>query len=127
MLADGEAHVKLHFLSVSHSPGVCGRQIEAILKRGRAKRTRWLNDILLRDMAGHLTARAMEGLFKPVPFGETRHVTALSEAVTMEDQALWDAFRSIDMDRESRVLEVRPCSACSHSQYTQLFEEARLN
>ena len=49
----------------------------------------------------------MEALFKPVPFGETGHLTALSQAVTMENQALWDCFHSIDFDKQSRVLEVR--------------------
>ena len=77
------------------------------MRVGREKRTRWLNDKLLRDMAGALTARDMDALFKPVPFGETGHVTALSEAVTAENQALWDIFRSIDFDKQSRVLEVR--------------------
>lgn len=84
-------------------------QLEALMRVGREKRTRWLNDKLLRDMAGALTARDMDALFKPVPFGETGHVTALSEAVTAENQALWDIFRSINYDRQSRVLEVR-CS-----------------
>lgn len=77
------------------------------MRVGREKRTRWLNDKLLRDMAGALTARDMDALFKPVPFGETGHVTALSEAVTAENQELWDIFRSIKFDKQSRVIEVR--------------------
>lgn len=36
---------------------------------GRERRRRWLNDKLLRDMAGALTAPDMEALFRPPPFG----------------------------------------------------------
>ncbi|KAK9845871.1 hypothetical protein WJX81_004685 [Elliptochloris bilobata] len=52
------------------------QELEALMRVGREKRTRWLNDKLLRDMA-----------------------------VSAENQALWDMFRSIDFDKQSRVLE----------------------
>ncbi|KAK9811489.1 hypothetical protein WJX72_004757 [[Myrmecia] bisecta] len=78
--------------------------MEAVLRVGRERRRRFLNDKLLRDMAGALTAPDMEALFKPVPFGET-HTTPLTEAAAPENQAIWDLFRNIDMDRQQKVLQ----------------------
>lgn len=51
-----------------------------------------LNDKLLRDMAGALTASEMASLFKPVPFGEQR-VTLWERAAQPEHAVLWDLFR----------------------------------
>lgn len=51
-----------------------------------------LNDKLLRDMAGALTASEMASLFKPVPFGEQR-VTLWERAAQPEHAVLWDMFR----------------------------------
>lgn len=123
--------------------------LAARVRPGRPRR--WLNDKLLRDMAGTLTARDMvrgtaglaaalwpaphlsnealsvhsknpgaagftllqEALFKPVPFGETGHASIFSRAVAPEHVQLWDLFRSVDMDKESRVLQVRRAYAAS--------------
>lgn len=66
---------------------------------------RWLNDKLLRDMAGALTAQDMASLFKPVPFGEQR-ASAWERAARPEHAVLWDLFRTLDMDKQGRVLQV---------------------
>lgn len=66
---------------------------------------RWLNDKLLRDMAGTLTASDMASLFKPVPFGEQR-TSPWQLAAQPEHAVLWDLFRSLEMDKQSRVLQV---------------------
>lgn len=54
-------------------------------------------------MAGNLTASDMSSLFAPVPFGETR-ISLWEQAAAPEHAVLWDLFRSLDMDRQSRVL-----------------------
>ncbi len=47
----------------------------------------------------------MEAQFKPAPFGWTGHMRPLTQAMqTPEAAALWDNFRSIDPDKEARVL-----------------------
>lgn len=53
------------------------------------------------------TACLQEALFKPVPFGETGYVSLFSQATSREYVEVWDLFRSVDMDKESRVLKVR--------------------
>ncbi len=55
---------------------------------------------------GSLTADAMEALFQPAPFGETR-VSLLEQISSPENAAIWDMFRSIDPDKQSKVLQVR--------------------
>ncbi len=49
----------------------------------------------------------MEALFKPVPFGDTGHVSLFTQATSPEFVQVWELFRSVNMDKESRVLEVR--------------------
>jgi hypothetical protein len=75
----------------------------ALARVGRRKTLRWLNDKLLRDMVPALTAKDMESLFKPAPFGEER-VSTFSLAAAPEVAPLWDLFRTIDSDRQGRVL-----------------------
>ena len=59
---------------------------------GRDRRRRWLNDKLLRDMAGSLTAPEMETLFRPPPFGESTSHAPLRplEAVQLPGARLQD-------------------------------------
>lgn len=71
---------------------------------GARKRNRWHNDRLLRDLAGPLTAAEMRGLYSPVPFGEPRR-TAFAAAADPQHRDVWDMFRSIDPDRQRRVLD----------------------
>lgn len=56
-------------------------------------------------MAGTLTAADMSSLFKPVPFGEARP-SLWEQAAAPEHAVLWDLFRSLDMDKQGRVLQV---------------------
>lgn len=81
--------------TAEHSPRPC----PALLQR------RWLNDKLLRDMAGALTAADMASLFKPVPFGQPR-TSVWERAAQPEHAYLWDMFRSLEMDKQARVLQV---------------------
>ena len=55
--------------------------------------------------AGTLNAEQMEGLFSPVPFGEVR-TSALERIAAPELAPVWDMFRSIDPDKQAKVLLV---------------------
>jgi hypothetical protein len=48
----------------------------------------------------------MEALFQPVPFGEER-VSTLEKISGPEHAPVWDMFRSIDPDKQAKVLLVR--------------------
>ncbi|KAL4458348.1 hypothetical protein ABPG75_013213 [Micractinium tetrahymenae] len=79
-------------------------ELYALSRVGQRKQRRWLNDKLLRDMAGALTAADMASLFKPVPFGEQR-ASVWERAAQPEHAFLWDMFRSLEMDKQARVLQ----------------------
>jgi len=79
-------------------------ELAALDKVGQRRQRRWLNDRLLRDMAPALTAKEMESLFKPAPFGETDYVSPFTLAAAPEHCALWDLFRTVDADKQQRVL-----------------------
>lgn len=80
-------------------------ELQALDKVGARRRRRWLNDKLLRDMAGPLTAMDMESLFKPVPFGFTGYESALTQACAPQNAAVWSHFININPDKEKRVLQ----------------------
>ena len=84
-------------------------ELDYLYKVGRERRRRFLNDKLLRDMAGPLTASEMEGLFKPVPFGDTSHTSPLEEALQPKNATILDIFRNIDYGKQSRFIQVQ-CS-----------------
>lgn len=44
-------------------------ELRALEEAGVRRRRRWLNDRILRDMAGPMSMEQMEAQFKPVPFG----------------------------------------------------------
>lgn len=90
---------------------------------------RILNERLLRDMSGPLThagdkqlscrqapaghsietspdPAGMVELFQPAPFGYSNHLTPLQQALLPENVGIWELFRNIDSDRQSRVLQV---------------------
>jgi hypothetical protein len=46
----------------------------------------------------------MESLFKPAPFGDTGYVSVFTLAAAPEHAPLWDLFRSVDSDKQNRVL-----------------------
>ena len=79
-------------------------ELTALDRVGQRRQRRYLNDKLLRDMAPALTAKDMESLFKPAPFGETGHVSPFTQAALPENAGLWELFRSVDSDRQDRVL-----------------------
>lgn len=60
-------------------------------------------------LAGALTLDAMEALFQPVPYGEVRE-SVLEKISTPENAPIWDMFRSIDPDKQHKVLMVSPIS-----------------
>jgi len=57
---------------------------QAVSRVGRDRRRRWLNDKLLRDMAGSLTAPEMETLFRPPPFGEPTSAAPMRPLVAVQ-------------------------------------------
>lgn len=79
-------------------------ELYALSRVGQRKQRRWLNDKLLREMAGTLSAADMASLFKPVPFGEQR-ASLWEQAARPEHRILFDMFRSLDMDKQTRVLQ----------------------
>lgn len=50
-----------------------------------------------------------ESQFKPIPFGLPAPPSAFTLASAPEHAAVWDHFRSIDSDKEARVLQVNEC------------------
>ena len=82
-------------------------ELDFLYKVGRERRRRFLNDKMLRDMAGPMTASEMEGLFKPVPFGDSSHISPLQEVLQPENASIWDMFRNIDYDKQTRFMQVR--------------------
>ncbi|KAL3141302.1 hypothetical protein ABBQ32_004894 [Trebouxia sp. C0010 RCD-2024] len=80
-------------------------ELDFLYKVGRERRRRFLNDKMLRDMAGPMTASEMEGLFKPVPFGESSHISPLQEVLQPENASILDMFRNIDYDKQTRFMQ----------------------
>lgn len=81
-------------------------ELDFLYKVGRERRRRFLNDKMLRDMAGPMTASEMEGLFKPVPFGESSHVSPLQEVLQPENASILDMFRNIDYAKQTHFMQV---------------------
>eukprot|EP00197_Chlamydomonas_leiostraca_P006316 CAMPEP_0202863686 /NCGR_PEP_ID=MMETSP1391-20130828/4221_1 /ASSEMBLY_ACC=CAM_ASM_000867 /TAXON_ID=1034604 /ORGANISM="Chlamydomonas leiostraca, Strain SAG 11-49" /LENGTH=377 /DNA_ID=CAMNT_0049543345 /DNA_START=163 /DNA_END=1296 /DNA_ORIENTATION=+ len=76
------------------------RALEAV---GVRRRRRWLNDRILREMTGPMSLEQMEAQFKPAPFGY-RAPSALEIIARPQHAAVWEGFRTIDADREERLL-----------------------
>ena len=65
--------------------------------------------------AGPLTLPDIQGLFSPIPFGDPAPPSAFQLAAGRY-APVWDAFRSIGMDKQTRVLQVcRGAPLCSSS------------
>ena len=96
-------------VQVSRNPSALSEaeqiELEALRKVGQRRQRRWLNDKLLRDMTPAMTAKEMQGLFQPAPFGETGHTSMWAMASLPEVAPLWDLFRSVEMDKQDRVLQ----------------------
>ncbi|KAG2444926.1 hypothetical protein HXX76_001662 [Chlamydomonas incerta] len=80
-------------------------ELKAMESAGVRRRRRWLNDKTLRDLAGPLSAADMESQFKPAPFGNPAVPSALAQAMSPANAALWENFRNIDPEKEARVLQ----------------------
>eukprot|EP00803_Ostreobium_quekettii_P004769 evm.model.scf_688.7 EVM.evm.TU.scf_688.7 scf_688:35808-39260(+) len=87
----------------SHTGGLEAAELEAVGRVGHRRRRRWLNDKLLRDMAGPMTAAEMESHFKPPPFGYDSQPSVF--CLLKGSGGLWDALRNIDMDKQWRLLQ----------------------
>jgi hypothetical protein len=53
-----------------------------------------------------MTAQDMEAMFAPPPYGLVPPPSAFAEAMQPHNAGIWEHFRSVDVDRERRVLEV---------------------
>ncbi|RLN00400.1 R3H domain-containing protein 4-like [Panicum miliaceum] len=62
---------------------------------------RWMNDRLLIELVPRLHVEEIKGLFAPPPWGEELPLSAFCRTSVGE----WDAFRSIDMDAEARLMQ----------------------
>jgi len=62
---------------------------------------KWLNDRLLIELVPRLHVEEIKGLFAPPPWGEEVPLSAFCRTSVGE----WDAFRSIDMDAEARLMQ----------------------
>lgn len=80
-------------------------ELAALEKVGMRRRRRFLNDKLLRDLAGPMSAGDMASLFAPAPFGVVRE-SALS-TIMQQQGSLWSHFLSIDYDKQTSVLKVQ--------------------
>ncbi|KAL6642241.1 hypothetical protein ACP70R_020422 [Stipagrostis hirtigluma subsp. patula] len=81
------------------------RKIETLedmaAKVSNRRSRRWLNDRLLIELVPRLHVEEIKGLFAPPPWGEELPLSAFCRTNVSE----WDAFRSIDMDVESRLMQ----------------------
>ncbi|XP_043724422.1 uncharacterized protein LOC122671335 isoform X1 [Telopea speciosissima] len=62
---------------------------------------RWINDRLLIELVPRLNAEEIRGLFAPPPWGDNVPLSPFCMTNTGE----WDAFRSVDMDKEACMIE----------------------
>uniref|UniRef100_A0A383VNR7 R3H domain-containing protein n=1 Tax=Tetradesmus obliquus TaxID=3088 RepID=A0A383VNR7_TETOB len=81
------------------------QEIRAIEQAGHRRRRRWLNEKVLRDMAGPMSAQDMQSQFSPVPFGSYPPPSAFASAMAPEHLPLWEHFRNIDLDKQDKVLQ----------------------
>jgi hypothetical protein len=106
-------------------------ELAALLKVGQRRQRRFLNDKLLREMAGDLSAEDMEGLFKPIPFGDPPPPSVWQQVSTNSSTnphlaELWEHFRSVSSDRQSRMLEKwqEHIDELKHTTTTNIIESA---
>ena len=82
-------------------------ELNSLNKLGQRKQRRWTNDLLLRAMAPALSPGDIDGLFKPVPFGDVHPPSAFS--MVEEDSGMQELWRrcllSVGMDKQDRILE----------------------
>ncbi|MEO2193082.1 MAG: hypothetical protein ABGY24_11600, partial [bacterium] len=83
------------------------QELKSLCKIGQRKQRRWTNDLLLRAMAPELSPSDIDGLFKPVPFGDAHPPSAFS--MVEADSGMKELWRScllsVGMDKQERILE----------------------
>ncbi|CAK9310003.1 unnamed protein product [Citrullus colocynthis] len=87
------------------------------------KSRRWLNDRLLMELVPRLNAEEIRGLFAPPPWGDDVRPTTFS----MIDAGDWDKFRSIDMDKEAKIIGVFENSSAKRKGHIDADKMAFLN
>ncbi|AQK91974.1 hypothetical protein ZEAMMB73_Zm00001d009482 [Zea mays] len=84
---------------------VIERKIESLedmaTKVSNRRSRRWLNDRLLIELVPRLHVEEIKGLFAPPPWGEELPLSAFCRTSVSD----WEAFRSIDMDAEARLMQ----------------------
>ncbi|CAG9463047.1 unnamed protein product [Pedinophyceae sp. YPF-701] len=80
--------------------------LEAVIaeRLGSRRRNRWMNERLLRELSGPLTATEMRSLFSPVPFGPRDWESPLTQLMKSENAQALELLRNIDMDKQDRVI-----------------------
>ncbi|KGN44873.1 uncharacterized protein LOC101217014 isoform X2 [Cucumis sativus] len=87
------------------------------------KSRRWLNDRLLMELVPRLNAEEIRGLFAPPPWGDDVRPTTFS----MTNAEDWDKFRSIDMDKEAKIIGVFENSSAKRKGHIDADKMAFLN
>ncbi|XP_038896192.1 R3H domain-containing protein 4 [Benincasa hispida] len=87
------------------------------------KSRRWLNDRLLMELVPRLNAEEIRGLFAPPPWGDDVRPTTFS----MTNAGDWDKFRSIDMDKEAKIIGVFENSSAKRKGHIDADKMAFLN
>ncbi|XP_050942684.1 uncharacterized protein LOC103492685 isoform X3 [Cucumis melo] len=87
------------------------------------KSRRWLNDRLLMELVPRLNAEEIRGLFAPPPWGDDVRPTTFS----MTNAEDWDKFRSIDMDKEAKIIGVFENSSSKRKGHIDADKMAFLN
>jgi hypothetical protein len=88
------------------------------LQLGKRAFRRYLNEKLLRELAGPLDAEQMAMLYAPPPFGEVQAtvLARITEASADNEAArAWEPFRQVDMDLQVRTSAWRPLFRSSRS------------
>ncbi|KAL5984497.1 hypothetical protein ACLOJK_018602, partial [Asimina triloba] len=93
----GALEKKIDFLESLASKAIQKPLFKVSNRRSR----RWLNDRLLIELVPRLNAEEIRGLFAPPPWGDNVPLSPFCMTNVRE----WDAYRSIDMDKESSMIE----------------------
>lgn len=105
-----DAHTRCNLVDKSPAPYLLSQldheDVVSLNKLGQRKQQRWKNDLLLRAMAPELTADAIDGLFKPVPFGDTHPPSPFTQVAEDESvQHLWQMLLSVTAEKQQRILD----------------------
>ena len=83
------------------------QELNSLNKLGQRKQRRFTNDLLLRAMAPEMSPDDIDGLFKPVPFGDQHPPSAFG--MVEEDAGMQELWRScllsVGIDKQERILK----------------------